>query len=523
MDLHDEQNSLFIDGQIPFARWLLAELGSDGVRNNNRAFGSGEGQVIRESFVGDSIKRSRLSHSQFIDSDFSMAAVTGSQFSNVDFDNCRLHGVNFQNCDFSDSVFHARDWERKTVDFCHFGQSSFTNSTFDEVRFYGCSFHQTEFRRTRLMSAQIESSTLEGAEFIDCELSDMRLSQINLDFATFQNCQMDEVCFALYQVPYTFGGLDYLLSTHDNVWLSVSKDGAEHRIEPSAYRELLPELEAYYSDLGEFFPLANIMLVTERRDKAYEHIIAGVKKAIGEFDFRMVEYFAQLATRNNIFTMADKKQIYAEVEATAKKEITKTADMRRYLLHKPRIREILLDDIYGKQTLQMSFETSIPADDFESAAELGQMLNEVCEQYTGTESIHRVELRHSSNFQIGLMIVEELPVILPCLAAVMEIILSGMKIKEKRLSANNEKNYSAQLKELEAQVARLEQAQQEQGQKQEAHVTVERKDSRIEGELASETVEKMSFTLPESALKYVFAKDMTGVWSLLQKPESALE
>ena len=509
---------VFDGEQARFARKFLDELGSDGVKNNNRPFGTGKGLLILEDFTGDSIKRSRLVDSQFTGSDFSMAAVTGSQFTRVDFDNCHLLGANFQNCDFLESTFHADDWERKVIQFCHFGQSSFVNCSFDAVLFSGCSFHQVTFQGSHFNGAQIESSTLEGAEFIGCKLTGIELSHINLDFATFQNCQMSKVGFALYQVPYTFGLLDYLLSTDDDVWLSVSKDGVEREVELDEYREILPYLEVYYADLEEYFPLANLMLATERREEAYDCVIAGIKKAMGEFDFRMVEYFAQLATQNNIFSMAEKKQIYSIVEQTALEKVTKAADMHRYLLHKSWIRDILLNDMYGQQTLEMSFETSIPMDDFEAASELGQMLNEVCERYTDKKSIHRVELRHSSNFQIIMTIGANLTAVLSCLTAVMNTVVAGMNIKKMQLGSRAGQEPSIGQEKFEAQIARLEGALRE--KEQAANFSFERKVSSTEGALVSETVEKMSFSLPASAMKYISPQDMMGLLSLSGTPES---
>lgn len=512
-----DDSSSSIEERIGFPEDLLAGIGSDGVRNNNRPFGSGKNLEISESFAHDSIKRSRLFDSRFIDSDFSLAAATGSRFVNVDFDNCRLYGANFQNCDFIDTVIHANEEERKAIDFCHFGQSTFVKCNLDQVRFYGCSFHQTVFWNTHFMSAEIMESTLEGAEFIGCQLSDMSLSQINLDFSTFLDCHFDKVGFEIYQVPYVFGLLDYLLTTDDKVWLTATKDGVEHRIEVDALRELFPQLERYFYGLGEFFPLANMMLVTEDHEKACEYLLTGIKKAIEELDFRMVEYYAQLATQNSILSMADKKRIYTSVEETALGIITETADMHRYLLHKPRIREILLDDMYGQQALEISFDTSIPADDFETASKLGKMLNSECERYTNQKSIHRVELRHSSDFQIGIFIVDNLPAILSCLSSMMGVVLNGIQIKKLKLSPRVKKEISAEQKAfMDQQKAFMDQSDRigqyiPPNEEATLNFSQEHKHTQKIGEFVSETVDTFSYSLSGSALKYLSPQDIIGM------------
>lgn len=375
----------------------IEKHGQNKACNNNRLFKLGYGATYNGDYTRMSLKRTFLKECKFKNANFTNAAVTGSRFSNTDFIDCIISGANFQYCDFTGSTIKNFDCNL-VMDTSNFSQSNFSNAKLIDINITACTFSQVLFERTLIQNCRIISSTFENSFFGTAYLRDLELRNINIDYADFSGVKMDNVVVPFSQIPYTFGGLSYLFSTSDNVWVS-SKINSSNRISVDEYKRVVPSLGIYYLSINEFFPLANIYIAVGNDEYALKAIVNGLLYSVNIRDFRMLKYYCKLATTNTRFTNDNLKYLYERISELLPVSDLTNSELHNYLIHFGEIRTMLLDNDYRKPSLEIIIKTNIDSDDAHRVGLLIRFINRILDEVGSLSKSSYIELRHQSPYE----------------------------------------------------------------------------------------------------------------------------
>ncbi len=370
--------------------------------NNNRIFEAALGANYSGNYYRKSIKRSYLKECRFINANFDRAAATGSKFLNSMFINCKLSGANFQFCDFTGSSFLAENEDNK-VEGSNFSESNFSNVNLTGLKIAACSFSRALFKDALINSCEIKSTTFESTIFIETKFQNMNLRNLNIDYADFINVKMENIVLPFSQLPYTFGGLTYLLQTNDKIWIS-SKINEGEKITIEEYKSTFGNLEKYYISIDEFFPLANIYLAKGEYDYAYQAIVSGLLYSIQMKDFRMLKFFCRLAARSDRFSRLQLQKLYDRIHEFTPLNKLNVSDLHNYEIHIGEIRSLLLNSEGIKLTAQINLKTNIESVQYDKLAFLVYCLNEVIKAVDPKLKWNYIEIRHNSPYELLLSI-----------------------------------------------------------------------------------------------------------------------
>lgn len=191
----------------------LRSLGYDRADN----YGS---QIQHRTINRDNYKAKNLNHTimEFVtldNCDFSEACATGSIFRHCKFIDCNIDQTDLEFCEFYDCEFLAKHPIN-----CSFNNSGFYNTVFTDIKFLGCTFTGCVFQECYWDRGNIVNSTLEGAIFRQCTFQKMDLRYLNMDYTEFESPKMLDVILPLDQIPFVFGGMQYLKNTNDSIKVS---------------------------------------------------------------------------------------------------------------------------------------------------------------------------------------------------------------------------------------------------------------------------------------------------------------
>lgn len=272
----------------------------------------------------------------FEDTHFSRVNLSQSTFQSTMFERCRFDECDLEGCNMSDCFFQDTVWDN-----CLNGAANMSSS-----RLCGCTFLAT--KPGNLAEAVLQDVTFEN----------VRLTNINVEFALFELLHTQNVVLPFSQLPYIFGGLQYLLQTTDNVRISSHINSTES-ISVDEYYRVLKDMEVFYSHQREFFPLANILLAFHRWDEALATTLWGLKEAALQRDFRMCKYYCKLITMNGHFTKEDLAILYCAICEAAPIQELSAAQYYQYLKHIPEIRSMLVENPNQYPNALLRLETQI--------------------------------------------------------------------------------------------------------------------------------------------------------------------
>lgn len=303
--------------------------------------------------------------------DYSTGRISHNYFSNCTFDHASLKRAAGTGSIFRDTNFLKTDLSRAT-----FQSSTFESCSFEECDLSGCNMSECYFQNTvwekctygvsNMSSAQLNNCAFLGtkpgnlAEAVleDVYLEDVRLANMNLEFSEFKKIRTKNVVLPFSQLPYIFGGIQYLMETSDNVRVSSHINDSDS-ISPDEYMAVLRDMEIFYSHQQEYFPLASILLAFQRYEEAIATILCGIGEAALQRDFRMCKYYCKLITNIGRFPKEILTRLYQAICQAAPVQALTGAQYYQYLKYIHEIRSMLIDNPnqYPRATLRL--ETGI--------------------------------------------------------------------------------------------------------------------------------------------------------------------
>ncbi len=263
------------------------------------------------NYCGENIKRLKLTNCHFKGAKFNDAAVTGSNFRNCTFEQCDMDQGDFEFCDF----FKCEISSDKPIAIA-FDNSNFIETKIHNLNFYSSTFSNAFFEDTEFKEIKIINCTLEGATFQRCSFEDIDFGHLNLDFVDFRFPHFVNSILPMSQIVYTYGLLQYLMTTDDNVYII----GKNKKITAKEYiTEVLPALLESYLDMDEekkekiYFPLINILLALNQIDDANYYLDKALNMSAFIYDFRMMKHYCKLVSLSEHYTPKLKKRIYQKI------------------------------------------------------------------------------------------------------------------------------------------------------------------------------------------------------------------
>ena len=445
---HRELLPHFTESEIKKATISLHKYSDNRACSNNRIFR----KAIKATYSGDysnrSLKRTFLKECKIQNSNFSGAAVTGSKFIQTFFEDCIISGAGFQCCDFVDSKLHDFSSD---IEASNFSNSTFINTEFKNINFYKNTIFQALFENCTFTGCVIGTTTLEGSVFRNCIFTHVDLSNLNIDYVTLHNPVMNDVVLPFFQIPYIINGFLYLNTTNDDIWIDSEKSPCG-KIKIEEYLQHINELIIYFYGLKEYFPLANIYLAKNDPKTALACIMEGIERASRQNDFRMIKHFCRLVTSTSQFTTKDMKEVYHLLETRFDPTSLTVRELHNYLLNIGEIRAILFHGNYGLQTLEIIIQTNINSDEAKRLSAFLEQLNKLLDEYNVSSRSQFVELRHNSDYNIFISIVDAFTQLMPIAASLYAAFGIVDKIakfdntlldsKIKRKTIHNQKNIS---------------------------------------------------------------------------------
>lgn len=400
MNFNDGVLKNYSDKEIDESYRALSPYSGGSIRNgisNNNDWGA-IGNIINERICErTSLKRSLLSDVQLLNCAYNSCAFCGSIFKSVTFTNTQLHGDNFTFCIFQNCEIN---YDVPTfIDGSNFGQSEFINCIFCNVIFRASTLSQSRFINCDFINCEIQSSTLENAEYISCNFENVTMRSLNLEFAIFKNSKFKNTSFPLYQFAYIFGSVEILADKSADIFFCANGK----TIKKSEFIGLLRHLIIYYAEEGSLFPTTNLYVMLNDLGCAYSYFQIGLKRAIHEKNFRMINHFCRLGKINSLIDIHEANKIIAYLDESLVLMKNEESKDERYqiLLNQAavsanQIRQLLMYDASQQFVLQFEVETTIPIKSKRKINKLQNQLQELIDIYGQDADLKFIEVRHGS-------------------------------------------------------------------------------------------------------------------------------
>jgi hypothetical protein len=287
-----------------------------------------------------------------------------------------------------------------------------------------------------------------------------------MEYAEFNEVSSDNAVFPFAQLPYIFGGLEYVLTTTDDIGISSKKDDT-NKITVDEYRETLKDLRIYYRSVDEYFALANVCMALQQYDEAKESVNNGINDSIGSKNYRMLKFYCKQAVSSSLYEPYELRDMYRNIENSVNSAELTEDQYYNYTLHLPYARNALLDRSEAYPTLRLTLFSNISADDHEKLAELLRILDDISDAIPYEEFSKHIEIRHNSSIVADFIVSGSFQTILTMLLFCDAILSTVVSIKAltDRLhnKIRNEKNeFLEKIQALEARLKEQERTSNEQ-------------------------------------------------------------
>lgn len=325
------------------------------------------------------IVRTNASGSRLDKCEFDMIDLKNSnlQFSSLHdcrFDSCNIEGSNFSNC-FMDAVI--------------FDNNTFMGSNFLRTRFYNCS----------IIGGEMLSSSLEFAEFQNTYFENLRLANLSMEYSEFNHVKMNNVILPFAQLPFIFGGLDYIMSTQDNISISANM-GDVRNISVDEYIGTFEDWKIFFYNSELYFPLANILLAQKKKEQALETILSGILMMINHSDYRMLKYLCKLAASHQSVSKTECKMLYSRIKELISLTLQNPAQQYSYEIHMNDIKNILVENPKAESRLHLSVQTNIGSDNQKVLYRLVGFIENFLDLSIFDLTTKTISIRHDSPYEI---------------------------------------------------------------------------------------------------------------------------
>ncbi len=353
--------------------------------------GSAEGEEMPKDLSSAILYESSFKECVWGESNWDSLTGNGSKFTSCDFFTNKIYNAALQHSLFDNSVFYNCEFEGD-----NFAYSVFTWCVFKKCPITGCAFTGTAFNYVTFENATIAHSNFELCNFQNTRFINTDLSNLALKYTFFRNVSMNNVILPFMQIPYTFGGMQYIFSTNDRIKIATTNK-KKPNISVSEYKKLLPELITFFDGHDDFFPLANCFLANKQYELAKKTNEEGLLKSAMIGDFRKLYFFCIQATQELKISRKERCALYKKInENIIDLNFINRAEYQEFLYYFPMIKQLMVDNPQNKPTLLLSFHTNIDAHDYKKLGMLMRTLDELAEESGVNLDSKHMEIRHNS-------------------------------------------------------------------------------------------------------------------------------
>ena len=395
---------------------------------NPMPFGVHHKARIYESYATKNLRQSFFEECVFEKANFEKSSLSGSIFVNSRINPCNFKDTNLQSCDFRNCTFNGILFEYTRMNKSVFYNARFINCTFVSASINDAIFDGCKFSNCKWIPVSIENTI-----FRNTFLSNVTFRSMNFEFVTFENIKTENIKFPFPTIPFIYNGLTYVTETTDNIRITSAqqKDG----LTAKEYLENIPDLEKFYYNTQNYFPLSNIYISQKRFIEAFEAIVSEIELAINLRSFRMIKNYCKQIKYIPTINFHQRQELYNRI-------LTQLSGMKLHEFEKdnlkmylPEARELILTDT-DRQRLQIFAITNISDSDYEKVSllisYLDGFLHSVCR--------YSIELRHNSPYEIFLDIFTD-PENISLIISGLSLIVGVMQLKQGHNNCqNNEPN-----------------------------------------------------------------------------------
>ena len=352
------------------------------------------GVLINADYSTKNLRQSFFQECTFDGVNYQDSGLAGSLFLDSEFHESNLVNTNFQSCDFRNCQFKNI---AEGLKYTRFSKSIFTNSSFDNCVFNGTLMNDTIFTDCSFTDCSWIPVAIENTIFKNTVLQNVKFKSMNFEFSTFDNIRLDNVKLPFPTIPYIYNGLNYLVSTSDNVKITSAKKKDGLTIDE--YLEQLDNLCAFYKYTHNYFPLTNILICKRMYKEAFASVITGINFSIELRRFRMLRNYCKQLKYINDIAMHERQALYSYILDKISKMNFQKFEYENLNTYLPEVRQILLDDL-SKEKLELSLSTNIEGEDTKKLS----ILLEVVERLLQGKCEYSIELRHNSPWDVFLTI-----------------------------------------------------------------------------------------------------------------------
>lgn len=270
---------------------------------------------------------------------------------------------------------------------------------FNNNTFMGSNFSRSQFKNCKICGGEMLSSSFEFAGFQNTYFENLRLANLSMEYSEFNHIEMNRVVLPFAQLPFIFGGLDYVISTQDDVSISANM-GEIDRISIEEYIETFEDWKIFFYNRELYFPLANILLAQEKKDEALEAILSGILMMINHCDYRMLKYLCKLAASHQSVSKAECKMLYSRIQELILMTIQNSEQEYSYEIHMNDIKNILVENPKAESRLYLSIQTNILTDNQEILYRLINFIEIFLDSSIFTLTTKTISIRHDSPYEI---------------------------------------------------------------------------------------------------------------------------
>lgn len=386
------------------------------------------------------MRRIYFSDCKFTEINFKSTGFTNSIFNNCEFCGGILDFTIFDECIFINCNFY--DYHLNATSFC---KSEFLDCSMNNLTLEACFFTDTLFNGFEFTKCKITDIIWENAKFLQCNFNTTLLQKLNFEFTYFDKIHFYNTALPFASLPFTFGGLEYIKNTPDNVYITTMHPSFENNLmSKKQYLELLPDLLLFYKDTLNYFPLANINLVVGNTTEGIDAIEKGLEFWFRLQNYKIMFYLCELANVHN-FSIETRKKIYKIIEKCNNWiQVHENWDkQKRWSIQQYKMRECLLNS-KSMPHVTLEFNTSIKCSDYNTLASFMQTFDTLL---LPKNSYYSLELRHNSPFQIFYEIFATEPILFNTIVGIITIIgivdqIYTNHFKDKVDKAKIEKSFS---------------------------------------------------------------------------------
>lgn len=290
-----------------------------------------------------------------------LSSINRTNFSGSRLNKCEFNAISLENSNFQFSNMHECTFECCEIEGSNFSNCFFDSTTFENNNLMGSNFLRSQFNNCHIRGGEILSTSLEFAQFQNTYFEDIRLANLSMEYAEFNQVHMHNVVLPFSQLPFIFGGLDYVMSTNDRISISANMDGA-WEISVDEYIGTLEDWKIFFYKRELYFPLSNILLAQSRKKEALETILSGILAMINHADYRMLKYLCKLAASHPSVSKPECKMLYSRINDLILLTPLSQEQQYNYTTHMGEIRNILVENPKEESRLYLSINTNILVD-----------------------------------------------------------------------------------------------------------------------------------------------------------------